>query len=694
MMRRLPPALLMVALGLLGVWTVFRLFDPIPTTSNDASSVITEICVAIGYSTIGAFVASRRPANLVGWLVLVVGLGMSVFLLADEYAIRSLLVSPGSLPGGVFVAWADRGLWALDWFAVLPLTVTLFPTGRPISRFWWGVWAPAAAGLVMSLGAFFTPGPLTAAIRASVDLHVQNPVGMPILTPFHLLQTPLFLVPFVLAGVAVVFRWRRAKAEERQQLKWLAAAVGLIPVFIVAVLLLQHWPGQTWSDALLLVVGALVFAPIWLGVPLAIAIAILKYRLYEIDVVINRALIYSTLAAFITAVYVVIVVGVGALIDSSGRPNLALSILATAIVAVAFQPVRTRVQALANRLVYGYRATPYEALTAFSHRVAGAYATEDILPRLAQVLAEGTGATITSVWIRRAGEPVAAANWPPAEPPLPVGLADHVIEVRHQGEALGDLTLKKRAGEPFTPVEAKLLNDLAAQAGQVLRNVRLTAELQDRLDEISRQAVELRASRQRIVSVQDAERRRLERNIHDGAQQHLVALAVKLRLAATLARRDPAKARRSLKELEAQTAEARQTLRDLAQGIYPPALREGGLVEALRPHAEVTANAIGRYDPEIEAGIYFSCLEAVQNATKYAKASRVRVDLRQQNGHLEFSVTDDGVGFDPRTASTGSGVQNMKDRVASLGGRLSLESQPGKGTTVAGLLPLTAGVPS
>jgi signal transduction histidine kinase len=153
------------------------------------------------------------------------------------------------------------------------------------------------------------------------------------------------------------------------------------------------------------------------------------------------------------------------------------------------------------------------------------------------------------------------------------------------------------------------------------------------------------------------------------------------------------KARRSLKELEAQTADARQTLRDLAQGIYPPALREGGLVEALRPHAEVTADGIGRYDPEIEAGIYFSCLEAVQNATKYAKASRVRVDLRQQNGHLEFSVTDDGVGFDPRTASIGSGVQNMKDRVASLGGRLTLESQPGKGTTVAGFTPLIAGVP-
>jgi len=182
----------------------------------------------------------------------------------------------------------------------------------------------------------------------------------------------------------------------------------------------------------------------------------------------------------------------------------------------------------------------------------------------------------------------------------------------------------------------------------------------------------------------------LERNIHDGAQQHLVALAVKLRLAATLVKRDPAKTQKLLKELDAQTAEARQTLRDLAQGIYPPALRERGLVEALQPHAQVTADGVGRYDPEVEAGVYFCCLEAVHNATKYANASQVVVRLRQQNGHLTFDVIDDGVGFDPQAVGTGTGVQNMKDRVASLGGRLSLESRPGRGTTVSGLLPLVA----
>ncbi len=199
----------------------------------------------------------------------------------------------------------------------------------------------------------------------------------------------------------------------------------------------------------------------------------------------------------------------------------------------------------------------------------------------------------------------------------------------------------------------------------MLRNVRLTAELQARLREIAAQALELRASRQRIVAAQDAERRRLERNIHDGAQQHLVALAVKLRLAATLAKKDPDKARRSVQELEAQTGDAIRTLVELAQDIYPPTLREQGLVAALSAHARVTAFGIGRYGPEAEAAVYFSCLEALQNAAKHSRATNVRIELRQGDGHLHFAVVDDGVGFDPSPAAVTSGLQNMRDRSTS-----------------------------
>jgi signal transduction histidine kinase len=668
--------------GLAGNVLLAAVGRSLPAQVSDMTTFLGVIVLIVSLAVAGLLISLRFPRNAVGWIC-----GSLAFVLsipAGAYGVYAFKLHPPGV-GAAYAALVDNLAFPV-FLVLLVFLVILFPDGRlPSPRWRLAAWAIGISCALWVAGFAFAPDSLPNSFT-----WLQSPLALPGPFGFPFLVARVFGW-FALAGgllaaaLALVMRLVQSRGEARQQLKWLAAAAAFFAL---------TWLGSTVASVFGLnglsnAIGT-VTLPALCAFPIAIGLAIFRYRLYEIDVVIKRALVYGALAAFITAVYVGIVVGLGALINSGGRPNLALSVLATAVVAVAFQPVRTRVQALANRLVYGYRATPYEALTTFSHRVAGTYANEDVLPRLAQVLAEGTGATVTSVWIRRAGEPFAAATWPPSESALDVDRADRVAEVRHQGETLGELTVKKWPGEPFTPVEEKLLNDLAAQAGQVLRNVRLTSELQARLDEISAQAVELRASRQRIVAVQDAERRRLERNIHDGAQQHLVALAVKLRLAATLAKRDPEKARRSVKELEAQTAEARQTVRDLAQGIYPPALREGGLVEALQRHAEVTADGIARYDPEIEAGVYFSCLEALQNASKYAKATSVRVDLRQQGGQLIFSVLDDGVGFDAATASTGTGVQNMKDRVASLGGRLVLESQPGKGTIVSGSLPLAA----
>ena len=308
------------------------------------------------------------------------------------------------------------------------------------------------------------------------------------------------------------------------------------------------------------------------------------------------------------------------------------------------------------------------------------------------MLVQGTGARAATVWIYGAGDSIPAASWPEPASPLRARVADRVVQVRHEGELLGELALSKRPGEPFTPVEETLVRDLAAQAGQVLRNVRLTAELQARLREIAAQAVELRASRQRIVAAQDAERRRLERNIHDGAQQHLVALAVKLRLAATLVKKDPENARRSIHDLQGQIGAALNTLGDLARDIYPPILHELGLVAALRAHATVTAGGIGRYDPEVEAAVYFCCLEALQNAAKHARTSDVRIQLEQRDGSLHFAVVDDGLGFDPEAVATSSGLQNMKDRVASIGGRVEVKSSPGRGTTISGDIPTAIAV--
>ena len=353
---------------------------------------------------------------------------------------------------------------------------------------------------------------------------------------------------------------------------------------------------------------------------------------------------------------------------------------------------------MANRLVYGQRATPYEVLSEFSGRVAETYAADEVLPRMARVLQEGTGAELATVWLRGSAELRPAATYPAdlgmhealamRNGTLPALLeATRAVEVRHQGELLGALSVSKRRGEGLTPIEEKLVNDLAHQAGLVLKNVGLSADLQARLEE-------LRASRQRLVSAQDMERRRLERNLHDGAQQHLVALKVKLGLAEMLLARDPAKAAATLEQLKGDADEALETLRDLARGIYPPLLADKGLVVALESQARkatvpvrVEAEGVDRYAQDVEATVYFCVLEALQNVQKYARASQVVVRLRGDDGTLHFEVEDDGVGFDAATMRKGAGLTNMSDRVDALGGSVEVVSNPGAGSCVRGALP-------
>ena len=418
-----------------------------------------------------------------------------------------------------------------------------------------------------------------------------------------------------------MFRYRAADRIEREQLRWLILAGVLVGLGILANPLVSKVVSDpsTATD-----IGNAIASLTVTAVPIAIGIAILRYRLYDIDVVLNKTVVYGALAAFITGVYVAIVVGVGSLAGRGGQPNVALSILATGVVAIAFQPVRERVQRFANHLVYGKRATPYEVLSEFSDRLGGAYAAEDLLPRMARILAEGTGAARADVWLASGSMLRPDATWPedaPSLADLPVEpFPDAVIPVRHQGELLGALSLEKRTGETLSATEQKLVKDLAGQAGLVLRNVRLTEELLARLED-------LKASRQRLVAAQDEERRKLERNLHDGAQQQLVALSVKARLAQQLARRDPAQVALMLEQIQSDTNDALENLRDLARGIYPPLLQDKGLVAALEAQARkavvptaVQGNGIGRFGQDVEAAVYFSCLEALQNIAKYAES--------------------------------------------------------------------------
>ena len=258
---------------------------------------------------------------------------------------------------------------------------------------------------------------------------------------------------------------------------------------------------------------------------------------------------------------------------------------------------------------------------------------------------------------------------------------DLAVEVRHRGDLLGAITTSMPANDPMDPTKERLVRDLAAQAGLVLTNVRLIEDL--------------RASRERIVAAQDQERRRIERNIHDGAQQELVALAIKQRLVEGLVDRDPGKAKNLLSQLQADTTAALENLRDLARGIYPPLLSDQGLAAALEAQARkaaipIATEAVGtrRYRQEMEAAVYFCCLEAIQNATKHADASKASIRLWEEDGDLRFSVADDGRGFDMESAPLGTGLQNMADRLAALEGVLEVHSRSGQGTTVSGRVPV------
>jgi signal transduction histidine kinase len=645
--------------------------------SGSIAPVVTVLLFIPMFATVGAVLASQRPSNPIGWL-------LSATALCYALGTFAILVRHFSTR---WSDWLQNWVWGLGIAIPATFVLLLFPTGHlPSKR-----WRPVAwfSGVVLGaffLGSVFQPG----ALQGS---HSINPLGIggPLGSVFKVLRDAFgFVFLAALASVAsLVFRFRRAHSLEREQIKWLVYAAALLVVAVIAgsivpSLVSSKDLGNNLQNSI--ISGAFVF------VPLAIGVAVMKYRLYDIDVVINKTLVYALLAAFITAVYVAIVVGIGQAVGS--KRNLGLSILATAVVAVGFQPVRDRVQHFANRLVYGKRATPYEVLSEFSERMSGSYATEDLLPRMARILGEGTGASRAEVLIRVVSELRLGASWPPESLPHgPIPMSDgelptiegvdRVLPVRHQGELLGALSVTKARGDPLRPAEEKLIEDLASGAGLVLRNVRLTAELLARLEELKR-------SRQRIVAAQDEERRRLERNLHDGAQQQLVALQVKLSLAERLAEED-CRVKDSLASLKQEATEALENLRDLARGIYPPLLADQGLHAALTSQARkatfpvtVEADHLSRYPQEAEAAVYFCVLEALQNVAKYAGATHATVRLYEEGGELTFEVTDDGRGFDTSKTSYGTGMQGMADRLSAQGGTLEIRSAPDEGTTVIG----------
>ena len=663
----------MLLIATLVLWFIDRESDLPSNVGIWSAADVVDVLVSLGVPTLGIVIVNKRPRNAIGWVFIVAGGALGLASFGQAYALHALVADPESLPAGHAAAWLSNVLWPIP-LICLTLLFLLFPTGHlPTPR-----WRPVV-WLVMVIYVLLTIASLILATAGWSDPFeginvVAGSVG-DIARAAIVIAALAEIVALLLSVVSLVVRYRHSTGAERLQLKWFVSAAAIAAVAFSV--------GFFFASA---VVSAIVSISL-LFLYVAIGIAMLKHNLYDIDLIINKTITYGAIAAFITAIYVIVVVVIGAFIGVTEG----VSLLATAVVAVAFQPIRRRAQQFANRLVYGERATPYEVLSRFSEHVGETYSGEDILVRMARLLAEGTGATSAVVWLRVGDEVRPAATWPTNgamttaiplaadEPPVIDG-ATASIPVRHQRELLGLLTVTKPPNEPLSPVEEKLVADLAGPAGLVLANSRLIEDL--------------RASRQRLVAAQDAERRRLERNLHDGAQQQLVAMAVRLRLARTTASKDLAEADRMLEQLEGDVSDALENLRELARGVYPPLLADRGLAAAIEAQARrspvpvhVEADGIGRYPQELETALYFCTLEALQNAAKYAEANEVAVRLAEDHGELVLSIRDDGRGFDRAETPLGAGLQNMADRLAALGGTLTVRSRPGAGTTIEGRAP-------
>jgi signal transduction histidine kinase len=544
------------------------------------SDVVTNLGAApaaVLYVTLGALIV-RRAGNVIGWFMLGLGACIAFMASASAYAVLGITHS-GALPApelvGLLAEWSFVPVLAALGFMLL-----VFPSGRlPSPRWRPFVWLGLLTTALAMIGFVVHPRLVVLPAPGGESLAFPNPLGIRSLGP--VLSTALIgtlnslgVLDTVLLAVAfasLVIRYRSGGLEVRQQIKWIMLAAVAVAVCQVAALLAIAASG---SDSNLVTLTAFVVIPViaLFGIPAIITVAILKHGLYQIDVIINRAVRYGLLSAALTAIYILIVVGIGTLAGYAGGPLLTAA--AALAIAVLFQPLRRRAQLLANRIVYGQRATPYKVLSDFAQDMAGQLDVDVALDRMASVLAGATGAIRVEVWVRVEARLRSRVTWPSGAAPsaavplagawrLPAFDATRAIAVRHGEELLGAITLHKPRDEPVSAAEDKLLEHLASQAGLVLRNVRLTAELQATIED-------LKASRRRLVQTQDDERQRIERNLHDGAQQQLVAFMVQLSLLEDSAE-DSAEVRQITAQLRSGLRAALDDLRALARGIYPPA---------------------------------------------------------------------------------------------------------------------------
>lgn len=639
-------------------------------------------------ATVGLVIASHRPHNYIGLIFCTIGALTSAQIFCALYAVNSLLVVPDILSGGEALAWATSWLGYL-WIGLAALFALLFPNGRLLSDRWrWVAWScvvTAATGAVVTA---FLPGPIEGIAP------IRNPLGIERIDASYARAADIFLescisIVSIVAWTSPIVRLRQARGQERQQLKWCvyAAALG-VGTRVIAGTLFEIFPvppGVYWT---VITVSTLAI----IGFPVAVGFAVLKYHLYDIDIVINRTLVYGALTVSVVSLYVLVVMGVGALVQTRG--NFVPSLAAVGLVAVVFQPLRHRLQQAVNHLMYGERDEPRAVLSRLGKALEGSLASRAVLPAVCKTVAQALKLPFVAVDLGGGGKlQRIASHGTPAE-------EVHTLPLIYQNEVVGELLFSPRRGEQLNARDLELLEDVCRHAAVAAHDVSLAADLQ--------------RSREELVTTREEERRRIRRDLHDGLGPSLATLTLKLDAARNLLSSDPQLAERLLLQLKENTQDAIADIRQLVYELRPPALDELGLVGAIREQAAQYSSAGNRSVAGIDAGLFCCTVEAparleglpaavevaayrivqeaLTNAARHSGAKNCHVrlslgDASPESGYLQSEITDDGTGL-PEGYRAGVGTTSMRERAEELGGKISIENLSTGGTKVYAVLPL------
>ena len=623
--------------------------------------------VNVVLALIGLLLTTRRPEHPVSWVLAITALWGAVGGLNYAYAIDALVADPGSLPGGLTAAWFDNWWWLPG--LALPLTalLLLMPDGHLTLRYSRPVLAAVAVGTAL--------GSIAISTSPTFDLGTTTPIENPLarvggttIAVAGIVGVILVVVGLVASLACFVVRYRSSEGEERQQLRWVGMSLGFaVPLFVIGALLWGVVPGAE-------VLPVLAF----LLLPSGIAVAVLKYRLYEIDLVINRALVYGLMTVGVVAGYVAVVGLVGATLSSRG--DLLISLAVTGIVAVCFQPLRERVQRFVNRLMYGERDDPYTAIARLGRTLASSLQLDTVLSNIVETI----GQTLALQYVGIAVDDASGDRGAVAEygAPVPELLSFPLV---HQGLAVGDLRLAPRPGERLRERDHRLIVDLVPQVAAAVHAVELSQELQ--------------LARQRIVQLREEERRRIRRDLHDGLGPALAGLTFTLEAVRNLTESDLVRADALLVSATEQVQAMIGDVRRLIYGLRPPTLDQLGLAASLRglatqessPGTSVTIDApssMPSFPAAVEVAAYWIAQEALTNVKRHAHARTCAVRVAVEPIALRIEIADDGRGF--ANGSAGLGLQTMKERAAEVGGTCEIGPRAGGGSLVKASLPRLA----